>query len=239
MLIKKDKKPLFSISNKVFSFSNSLFNKKIFSVILKFLGILQIILVVSFFYILIALDKEQIKELLFSTAQKTYWLSKTLTNLPIKWTNNIASNHSILNLEIAPRDYQLLMMLKDDAIKAGSALLDKHKKKFSAVINYKNDKLDGKWTWWYEDGQIKRETNYKDDKNHGMSTYWRENSQKRVEGNYKNDKLDGKWTWWHENGQKWAEGNYKDDKYNGKWTNWYENGQIKRETNYKNGVIVD
>lgn len=142
MLIKKDKKPLFSISNKVFYFSNYLFNKKIFSVILKFLGILQIILVLSFFYILIALDKEQIKELLFSTAQKTYWLSKTLTNLPIKWTNNIASNHSILNLEIAPRDYQLLMMLKDDAIKAGYALLDKHKKKFSAVINYKNDKFD-------------------------------------------------------------------------------------------------
>ena len=81
---KKDKKSLFSIS-----ISNSFFNKNFFSVILKFLGIVQIILLVSFLYIVIALDKDQIKELLFSTAQKTYWLSKTLTNLPMKWSNKI------------------------------------------------------------------------------------------------------------------------------------------------------
>ena len=92
MFIKKDKKSLFSIS--IF---NSFFNKSFFSFILKFLGIVQIILLVFFFYIAIALDKNQIKGLLHQTAQITYWFGKTLTILPIKWSNNIASNHSILN----------------------------------------------------------------------------------------------------------------------------------------------
>ena len=27
--------------------------------------------------------------------------------------------------------------------------------------NYKDDKLDGKWTYWHENGQIKSEKNYK------------------------------------------------------------------------------
>lgn len=141
MLIKKDKKSLFFNSNKVFIIFNSLFNKNFFSTILKFLGILQIVLIAYVFYIAIALDKEQIKTLLHATATKTYWLGKTLSNLPVKWSNKIASNHPILNLEIAPNDYQQLMLLKDDAIKTGHNT-DKHKKKFSAVISYKNDKYD-------------------------------------------------------------------------------------------------
>ena len=136
MLIKKDKKSLFSIS--IF---DHFFNKSFFSVILKLLGIAQILLLVSFLYIAIALDKEQIRGLLHSTAQKTYWFGKMLTNLPVKWSNNIASNHSILNIEIAPKDYQLLMTLRDDAIKKGFNLRE-NKKRFPAVINYKNDKFD-------------------------------------------------------------------------------------------------
>ena len=50
----------------------------------------------------------------------------------------------------------------------------------------KDGKRDGKWTWWYLNGQIWTETNYKD------------------------GKKDGKWTIWHENGQIWIEANYKD-----------------------------
>ena len=52
-----------------------------------------------------------------------------------------------------------------------------------------------------ENGQIEQEGNYKDDKLDGKWTYWHENGQIEQEGNYKDDKLDGKWTYWHENGQ--------------------------------------
>ena len=135
MFIKKDKKSLFSIP--VFSF----FNKRFFSIILKFFGIIQIIVLVFFVYMAIALEKEEIKGLIHSVAQQTYWFGKMLTSLPIKWSNNISSDHPILNIEIAPKNYQLLMTMRDDAIKKAIALKE-HKKYVPGVINYKNDKFD-------------------------------------------------------------------------------------------------
>ena len=135
MFIKKDKKSLFSIP--VFSF----FNKRFFSIILKFFGIIQIIVLVFFVYMAIALEKEEIKGLILSVAQQTYWFGKMLTSLPIKWSNNISSDHPILNIEIAPKNYQLLMTMRDDAIKKAIALKE-HKKYVPGVINYKNDKFD-------------------------------------------------------------------------------------------------
>ena len=54
--------------------------------------------------------------------------------------------------------------------------------------NLKDGKEDGKWTNWYENGQIKSEINYKD------------------------GKLDGKWIEWDESGRKQSEVNYKDGK---------------------------
>ena len=48
--------------------------------------------------------------------------------------------------------------------------------------------MNGKWTWWHENGQIESE------------------------GNFKNGKKDGKRTWWNENGQILSEGNFKDGK---------------------------
>jgi hypothetical protein len=135
VFIKKDKKSLFSIP--VFSF----FNKRFFSIILKFFGIIQIIVLVFFVYMAIALEKEEIKGLIHSVAQQTYWFGKMLTSLPIKWSNNISSDHPILNIEIAPKNYQLLMTMRDDAIKKAIALKE-HKKYVPGVINYKNDKFD-------------------------------------------------------------------------------------------------
>ena len=135
MFIKKDKKSLFSIP--VFSF----FNKRFFSIILKFFGIIQIIVLVFFVYMAIALEKEEIKGLILSVAQQTYWFGKMLTILPIKWSNNILSDHPILNIEISPKNYRLLMTMRDDAIKKAVALKE-HKKYVSGVINYKNDKFD-------------------------------------------------------------------------------------------------
>ena len=49
----------------------------------------------------------------------------------------------------------------------------------------KDGKRDGKWTWWYLNGQIWTETNYKDGKKDGKWTIWHENGQIRIEANYK------------------------------------------------------
>jgi hypothetical protein len=138
MLIKKDKKSLFSIS-----ISKYFFNNKLFSNILKLLGVIQIIFVVSFLYVAITFDKDEIRELVYSSAQKTYWFGKYITNLPKKWFNNISSDTPILNITIAPSNYQLLMTLKDEAIKTGITLQE-HKKRVASVINYKKDKFDAR-----------------------------------------------------------------------------------------------
>jgi hypothetical protein len=138
MLIKKDKRSLYSIP--VFSF----FNKRFVSIILKFFGIIHIIVLVFFVYMAVALDKGEIKTLIHSVAQQTYWFGKMLTNLPIKWSNNISSNHSVLNISIAPKDYQLLMTLKDAAVKKEVYLLREYKRRFPVVVTYNDDKFDAR-----------------------------------------------------------------------------------------------
>ena len=42
---------------------------------------------------------------------------------------------------------------------------------------YKDGKLNGLSTWWYENGQKELENHYKDGKTNGLSTCWYENGQ--------------------------------------------------------------
>ena len=90
----------------------------------------------------------------------------------------------------------------------------------------KDGKKNGKWTEWYENGQMASEGSYQEDKKIGKWTAWHENGQMASKGSYQEDKKNGKWTAWYKNGQMASEGSYQEDKKNGKWTEWYENGQI-------------
>ena len=99
--------------------------------------------------------------------------------------------------------------------------------------NYKDGKLDGKRTTWYKDGQIESEVNYKNNKKEGKETTWYENGQIKSESTH--NKLEGKKTSWYQSGKIKSEVNYKNNKKEGKETTWYENGRVKSENNYKNG----
>jgi len=125
--------------------------------------------------------------------------------------------------------------------------------------SYKDGKLDGKQTIWYQSGEIKSETNYKDGKSTGKTTIWYKNGQISTETNYikgdgketswykngqisteahfKNNKREGKETSWYKNGQISTEAHFKNNKREGKRTRWYENGQIKSEDNFKDGNL--
>ena len=63
--------------------------------------------------------------------------------------------------------------------------------------SYKDGKLDGLWTNWYENGQKSSEITYKNGKQYIIRTY-------------KDGKREGFWTWWYANGQKFYEDVYKD-----------------------------
>jgi antitoxin component YwqK of YwqJK toxin-antitoxin module len=121
-----------------------------------------------------------------------------------------------------------------------------------------NGQKVGKWTWWYENGQIKQEGIFKAGKFNGKWTFWYANGQTKLEGIYKDDERNGWVKLWHKNGQISEEGLYEDGsllakkvykyfengqikskqnflnrKLNGKTTFWYENGQKLLEGNYK------
>ena len=90
----------------------------------------------------------------------------------------------------------------------------------------------------YLGGKTEYEGSYKNGKQDGKWTYWWENGQKGAEETYKDGKLDGKWTGWYENGQKEREGTLKDGEIDGLSTQWYENGQKRGEATFKDGSLI-
>jgi antitoxin component YwqK of YwqJK toxin-antitoxin module len=72
-------------------------------------------------------------------------------------------------------------------------------------VTFKDGIEDGKYTWWYENGQ------------------------KSCEGNYKNGKEDGKWTDWYDNGQKSREVRFKDDDLVLIIGRWNEDGSVRND----------
>ena len=77
--------------------------------------------------------------------------------------------------------------------------------------NLLNGKKEGRWkSYYHSTGKKSYEENFKDGKLDGLYTDWYENGQKSSEKTYKNGKRDGVYTFWYENGQKNYEGTYKD-----------------------------
>lgn len=64
----------------------------------------------------------------------------------------------------------------------------------------KDNKRDGLWKSFYDNGLPWSETTFKDGKKNGKTTTWYENGQKRYEGFFTNDVESGRWVYWHEDG---------------------------------------
>ena len=92
--------------------------------------------------------------------------------------------------------------------------------------NYKDGNKDGKQTYYYENGQIKREENYKDGNRDGKHTYYYENGQIEWERNYYFGE-EYLVNCWNINGEILV----KDG--NGKYISYYGNGQIQEEETTK------
>ena len=100
--------------------------------------------------------------------------------------------------------------------------------------NYNDGKLEGKWTYWYEHGQVKLKGNFKPYEVLPEDERWERSSPYRFPAR---DSKHGKWTEWYENGQKKREQNYECGRVIGKWTSWYENGNKKSVSNYQDGGL--
>ncbi len=74
--------------------------------------------------------------------------------------------------------------------------------------SYKNEKRNGKWSYWYENGKIWSQAYYSEGVENGIKTVWHENGQKYYEGTIKDDKPVGVWKFWDETGKQVKEVDY-------------------------------
>ena len=82
-----------------------------------------------------------------------------------------------------------------------------------------------------------RADNFKDGKMHGLSTEWYENGQKSLERNLIYGMKQGSWIRWYKDGTQALIATYKDGKRVGLSRAWYENGQKKGEATFRAGKL--
>ncbi|HNY03134.1 MAG TPA: hypothetical protein PKG48_11130 [Bacteroidales bacterium] len=87
-------------------------------------------------------------------------------------------------------------------------------------------------TTYYANKQIQMDGTYKDDKREGQWTYWYENGNKWSEGVFVKGKSEGRRVTYFENGKVRYEGYYKDDNRVGKWRFFDETGRLLQEVDY-------
>lgn len=73
---------------------------------------------------------------------------------------------------------------------------------------YKDNKRDGKWIYWYENGKIWSEGIFVRGKSEGKRITYFENGKERYEGFYKEDIRVGKWRFFDEKGRLLKEVDY-------------------------------
>ena len=107
----------------------------------------------------------------------------------------------------------------------------------SALINFENNMLHGKFQQWYKNGVKEMEGSYKYDKHDGLFTAWFSNGQMKIQGNYIEDKLDGKWTQWNELGIETANEYWIDGQKDSIWVYYFDNGRKRLETVYRDKLV--
>ena len=96
----------------------------------------------------------------------------------------------------------------------------------------------GSAAWYKDNGKLSKVSQFKNGKLHGLSTRWYESGKKEEVENYKEGKLQGGRIGWYENGSKRVEATYKNGKQDGFLNAWYNNSQIKEKSTYSNGKLV-
>ena len=96
------------------------------------------------------------------------------------------------------------------------------------IGHYEMGLKHGEWKQWYDDERKRRkelEANFIQNKYDGTYREWYENGKKSIFGTYVKGLEQGKYQEWHENGKKALVIAFKDGGRNGTWTQWYENGK--------------
>ncbi len=100
------------------------------------------------------------------------------------------------------------------------------------------DRKNGKFTWFYENGQKEKECYYIDNKLDGDYFAWHKNGQLKQSSNYINDLIDGVSKSWSADGKLMKFIEYKQGEKHGHFKTFYPNGNPIRIENYKKGKLI-
>lgn len=103
--------------------------------------------------------------------------------------------------------------------------------------NYKDDKHDGVWTFYYRTGEKYSEVSVKEDKRDGPYTQWYRNGTLKEKGTNKNGEMDGEFKTYHSSGALRVQGTLKDGKQIGAGSKFYNTGSPEMEYTYKDGEL--
>lgn len=102
---------------------------------------------------------------------------------------------------------------------------------YHCIYSLANEKLE-KELFFYPSYKIQMQGNSINNKREGNWNYWYENGNRWSEGYFKNDVNDSIRNVWYENGNKRYEGYYKDGKEKGIWKFYDEKGLLAKEVDY-------
>ncbi|MFN8154194.1 MAG: hypothetical protein U0Y08_07895 [Bacteroidia bacterium] len=106
----------------------------------------------------------------------------------------------------------------------------------SGKVGFKDDKRDGTFELYFENGYMRQKGTYKMDVPDGNVVEYYDNGQKSEEYRYVNGKIDGVYKSWHKNGVLKSEGNVTAGASSGLWKYYSDEGILEKEGNYKNGA---
>ena len=122
--------------------------------------------------------------------------------------------------------------------------------KVKVRATYKDDKPEGIWREYNEEGEIEKSYIYKNGVviGEGIVTekgekngFWKEfyeNGELRAEGEYNSDVKTGEWKYYHQNGKLEQIGSFTEDgALEGQWKWYYDSGITWREENYYEGKL--
>lgn len=98
-----------------------------------------------------------------------------------------------------------------------------------------NGKEDGKWVYYYDNGNKKAEGKYLKGKQQGNWKFYYPNGKIKQQGNYSLGKLTGSWKWYYDNGYLLKEEFYIYGKQDGEAIEYSELGEIISKGNYIEG----
>lgn len=102
---------------------------------------------------------------------------------------------------------------------------------------YTNGKMNGKWTYFHGNGEIKNTFHVKNGIMDGPYTECNEAGIEIAKGQYNDGKKDGEWTWRYETGELKEIGTYKDDVLHGPYIAYYKNHHIREKGKYSKGKL--